>query len=263
MTSGRISPTLPLKWDRMRHYPVLVEPPAAEASVRRAGLATLRMFTVVSSLFLAACDDSGCVSDCISIGNGPTVKGSGILKSEMRPVGKFNAIRAAVGQVVVERTGAESLTVTAEDNLLALFTSNVKDGTLYLSVAEGKSLSGKLPVYRITVADLRRLDLAGSGSIEASKLAGEKLSMTVSGSGDLKAAGQVDDIAVTVSGSGSADASNLIVKRAKAVVSGSGDLTVNASDELDATVSGSGSIRYVGSPKLSSHVSGSGSIEKK
>jgi hypothetical protein len=244
-------------------HAVNIAPLAAAAPVRRAGLAMLRIFAVVTPVFLAACDDSGCISDCISIGGGPTVKGSGVLKSEMRPVENFNAIRATVGRVTVERTGVESLTLTAEDNLLALFTSHVKDGTLYLSVAKGKSLSGKLPVYRITVADLRRLDLAGSGSIDASKLAGETLSMTVSGSGDLKAAGQVVDLTVAVSGSGTADASNLIAKRAKAVVSGSGDLTVNASDELDATVSGSGSIRYVGSPKLSSHISGSGSIEKK
>ena len=94
------------------------------------------------------------------------INGSGSSKTEVRPVAAFSAVRLSdVGaRVVIERTGKESLEVTADDNLVALFTSEVKDGTLYLSAAKGKSMSGKRPLFKVTVSDLRQLGVSGSGS---------------------------------------------------------------------------------------------------
>jgi putative autotransporter adhesin-like protein len=227
-----------------------------------------KLLVLLAAFVLVACDGAGsatCTSDCITVNDGGTlIHGSGKLKTETRPVAPFTAIRlASPATVVIERTGTETLTVTGDDNLLSLFTSDVRDGTLSLATARGKSFEGKIPVYRITVRDLRKVDLTGSGTLSASGLEGDALSISVSGSGTLDVAGRVNDLAVSVSGSGTVDASQLMAKRGKVVVSGSGDLTVNASDELDARVTGSGSITYAGSPKLNSAVSGSGSIEKK
>jgi hypothetical protein len=42
--------------------------------------------------------------------------------------------------------------VTADDNLLGLLTAEVKDATLILGAENGKSIAGKMPVYKITVA---------------------------------------------------------------------------------------------------------------
>ena len=224
---------------------------------------------VLILLALAACDSgvkSNCANDCINVyGEGPVVNGSGSSKTEVRPVAAFSAIRLSdVGaRVVIERTGKESLEVTADDNLVALFTSEVKDGTLYLSAAKGKSMSGKRPLFKVTVSDLRQLGVSGSGSVDATGLDGDALAMSVAGSGEITAAGRISDVTISISGSGTCNAAGLKAKRAKVAVRGSGELTVNASDELDAQVSGSGTILYVGSPKLTSNISGSGSIEQK
>ena len=193
------------------------------------------------------------------------INGSGSSKTEVRPVAAFSAIRLSdVGaRVVIERTGKESLEVTADDNLVALFTSEVKDGTLYLSAAKGKSMSGKRPLFKVTVSDLRQLGVSGSGSVDATGLDGEALAMSIAGSGEITVAGRIADVTISISGSGTCNAADLKAKRAKVAVRGSGELTVNASDELDAQVSGSGTILYVGSPKLTSNISGSGSIEQK
>jgi hypothetical protein len=191
------------------------------------------------------------------------IKGSGVVKTESRPVEKFTAIELDVGRLTVEQTGTESLTITADDNLLALFTSAVKGGTLYLSVAKGKSYSGTGPVFAVTTAALRSLAVNGSGGIQASKLDGDTLSVSIAGSGSARLAGRAIELKLSISGSGSIDAAQLEAKRAKADISGSGLLTVNASDALDADVSGSGTIWYIGSPKLKSDVSGSGSIRRK
>jgi Putative auto-transporter adhesin, head GIN domain len=220
---------------------------------------------VLTAFLLAGCDVSGCTSDCVSVNDGgSSVKGSGTAKTENRAVATFTAIRMELGgRVEIERTGAESLSVTADDNLLALFTSEVKDGTLTLGVEKGKSLSGKMPVYKITVAELRTLELKGAGEADASKLDGNALSVSVVGSAAAKLAGRVDELTLSVSGSGSCNAGVLTARRAKVAVSGSGDVTVNASEKLDAKISGSGSIHYLGSPQLTQNISGSGSIQQR
>jgi hypothetical protein len=101
------------------------------------------------------------------------------------------------------------------------------------------------------------------GSIKATNLDSESLSVSISGAGSGRIAGRTDNLTVSVSGTGSLDAAELKAKRAKVVVSGVGNVTVNASDELDANVSGTGTIWYIGSPKLEKSVSGVGSIKQK
>jgi hypothetical protein len=200
---------------------------------------------------------------CTVANSAPTIKGSGVSKTESRKVEKFTAIELDVGRLTVEQTGNESLTVTADDNVLPVLSTKVEGGTLILSVENGKSFSGKEPVFAVTVAALRRLELNGSGAIQASKLDGDTLAASIAGSGSARLGGRATELNLSISGSGSIDAAQLQAKRAKAEVSGSGSLTVNASDELDAEISGSGTIWYIGSPKVKSDVSGSGSIRRK
>src|SRR5262249_14938885 len=139
----------------------------------------------LSTLFLlTACDWSDC-GDCMtSGGKGPKIEGSSTMKTEIRAVETFTAITLSgieSSLLVIERTGEESLSVTAEDNLLPLFTSTVKDGTLRLSVAKGNSFRGKRPTYKITVNELRALNIQGGAAIEVSKLDGDRLSISVEG----------------------------------------------------------------------------------
>jgi hypothetical protein len=200
---------------------------------------------------------------CTVANSAPTIKGSGVAKTESRKVEKFTAIELDVGRLTVEQTGSESLTVTADDNVLPVLTTKVEGGALILSVENGKSFSGMEPVFAVTAAAVRSLELNGSGAIQASKLDGDTLSATIAGSGSARLAGRATELNLSISGSGSIDAAQLQAKRAKAEVSGSGPLTVNASDELDAEISGSGTIWYIGSPKVKSDVSGSGAIRRK
>lgn len=216
-------------------------------------------------LVLAACNWSEC-GDCMTTGGkGPTIEGSGTMKTEIRPVETFTAITLSdieSSLLVIERTGEESLSITAEDNLLPLFTSTVKEGTLRLALAKGNSFHGKRPTYKITVNDLRALNIQGGAAIEASKLDSDRLSISVEGAAGGNLAGRVDDLTISIKGAGAISAGELKAKRAKVTVYGAGQVTINASDELDGEVSGAGMIWYIGSPKLKSIVNGVGMIKR-
>ena len=226
-----------------------------------------RIAAVLSCLlFLTACNWSEC-GDCMTKGGeGTKIEGSGVMKTEVRKVEPFTSIvltDVESSYLVIEQTGEESLTVTAEENLIAMFTSEVKDGVLYLTFKKGNSFHGKRPTYKITVKDLRRIHVQGGAAIEASKLASEKLTILVEGAAGGNLSGRVDDLTIEIQGAGWISAGELKARRAKVSVQGAGQVTVNASDELDADVSGAGIIWYIGAPKLKSNVDGLGWIKRK
>jgi hypothetical protein len=63
----------------------------------------------------------------------PEVQGSGNVVSETRTVSGFNSVElSGDGKLEIEQTGTESLTVTADDNILKLLKSEVSAGRLVL-----------------------------------------------------------------------------------------------------------------------------------
>jgi hypothetical protein len=229
-----------------------------ELAIRATGLArtTITACLLLTAMTLAGCDFG---SDC---GGKECVKGSGKVVMESREVGPFTAIRLdSIGDLTVERTGTNSVTVETDDNLQPIVTSAVKDGTLVLSENGCHNCSPTKIVFKVTTGDLRKIDLPGTGSADISKLNAPTFTATMAGTGSLKLSGHVDQLKIDVSGTGSCDARDLEARRATVAVSGTGDVRANVLDELNAKVSGTGSIRYKGSPKLTQSVSGVGSIK--
>src|SRR5262249_34507250 len=155
--------------------------------------------------------------DCMTTGGtGPKIEGSGVIKTEVRPVAPFTSIvltDVEQSLLVIERTGEESLTVTAEENLLPIFSSAVRDGVLYLTLAKGNILHGKRTAYKVTVKDLRHIHIQGGGAIEAKKLESEKLSILVEGAAAGNLSGRVDDLTIEIRGAGMLSAGDLKAKR--------------------------------------------------
>jgi len=227
----------------------------------------LRLAAVLSCLLLlTGCDWSDC-GDCMtSGGKGTEIRGSGVMKTEVRQLEPFTSIEITdveSSYLVIEQTGEESLMVTAEENLLEMFTSEVRDGVLYLTFKKGNSFHGKRPTYKVTVKELRHIHVQGGVAIEAKKLESEKLTILVEGAAGGNLSGRVDDLTIDIKGAGVLSAGDLKAKRAKVSVQGAGQVTVNASDELDAEMAGAGIIWYIGAPKLKSTVEGLGWIKRK
>lgn len=193
-----------------------------------------------------------------------TVKGSGELTTQTREVGEFSRIRSSGSFDVTVTIGpVRKVTVTFDDNLIDLITTEVKGRTLQIG-SEGSFSTHKACKVDITVPSLEAMTLSGSGDIVIAGLNGEDFSYEVSGSGDATLSGQVGDVDIEVSGSGSVDAKELKATRARVSIAGSGDVRVWAEESLDGSVAGSGDITYYGNPeKVDQDVAGSGNIRKR
>lgn len=199
-----------------------------------------------------------------------------------RPVHGIDAVELQVpGTLTIRQGTTETLVVTAEVAVLAMITTEVRDGRLTIG-ARG-SFSATQPIrYALTITTLRAIANTGSGRIDVAPLRVPRLDLTADGSGNLSLTGlAVTDLRVALSGSGSCTvagttdrqdvvlsgsggyhAERLASREAGITVSGSGGATVQVSDRLDARVQGSGDVAYVGAPQITQTVSGSGRLRK-
>lgn len=217
-------------------------------------------------------------------GGAETIRGSGNVTSESRKVSDFNEVELhGIGNLTIQQTDSESLTIRAEDNIIPYLKSEVANNRLTLYIENGVSISATKPInYRLTVKDLSDLKLRGSGTINVENVNTNDLKITTTGSGNVSAStdtntlevilsgagaakmdGKTDSQDVNVSGSGRYQAENVQSKEAKIDISGSGSATLNVSDALDARIAGIGSVEYTGDPTVSKQISGIGELRKR
>jgi hypothetical protein len=205
---------------------------------------------------LAACD----VSAHFSMGDG--VDGNGIERTEERVVEPFEEVRfAGEGRLEITVGGHQSLSITADDNLLPLIETVVEDETLQIRMIEEIDPDVDL-VVRVTTPDLRAVACSGAGSVDVRGLAADDFAVGVSGAAKVDLEGRADTVELNLSGVGSIQAGDLVAREAVVRVSGVGHAHVNASDLVDARVSGVGSVTYEGDPELRESISGLAKISR-
>ncbi len=196
--------------------------------------------------------------------SGDRVEGSGKRKTERREVAGFERLLVE-GAYRVEVTSGQtpSLEVEADDNLLPLILAEVAGGRLRVHSERGMSTK-EMPRLRITVADLREIELPGASEFSLKGVRNESLKISVPGASKFSAEGETGRLEVALSGAGLVDAEGLRARNVTASCSGAGSITVYASERLDASVSGVGAINYAGDPPtVNRSVSGLGRINKK
>jgi hypothetical protein len=202
---------------------------------------------------------------CVTFGEDRVeVRGSGRLISESRDVSGFEEVALlGFGDVIIEMTGSESLTIDAEDNILPLLTSEVVAGRLELGVVQNsrQSLSPTRDVvFRVTADQLVGVSVAGSGNVTVSELQVDTFTASISGSGNVTPLGRCDSVKVDIRGSGNYAGENMVARSGSVSVGGSGNVIIHATEELTVSISGSGTVEYLGSPTLTRSISGSGEI---
>jgi hypothetical protein len=191
-------------------------------------------------------------------------EGSGRVATESRPVAGFEeVVLSGAGHLVVEQTGVESLTITAEDNLLPFIRSEVQGDRLILGFNPGSNVHPTREVlYRLTVRDLTGLEVSGASRVEVHGLDTAALAVVLSGASSLTASGDADVQVLVVSGASRYEAEDLDSRIVTATVSGTSYGLVRAREVLTATVSGVSTLEYIGRPVLTTTVSGGSSIRQ-
>ena len=241
-------------------------------SIRRGGsVLTLACILILCAATLGACT--------VTIGD--TVRGSGNVTSEDRPVSGISGVAlTTVGELIIEMGDQESLRIEAEDNLLQYFQTTVSGGVLTIETEPGVSINARKPVrYFLTVKSMESIrtsssgnvsataldtgnltvEITSSGEVELASLAASSLEVRLSSSGNLSIrGGQVTAQEVKVSSSGDYEAGDLRSSSATVDLSSSGSATIWVSDSLDANLSSSGNLKYYGSPSADVNASSSG-----
>ncbi len=222
----------------------------------------------------------------LSVGNfnGP-VTGSGVVVSQTRQLADFNSVEINYpGELTVQQGAANSLTITAENNLIPQLATLVAGSTLSIPNSQTiwtKRVTPTRPVViHLTVKDLQQVDfpsagtltvenfhtahldlsISGAGTATLSNLNTHSLNVNLSGAGNINASGTVDSLAVDISGLGGFQGADLACQTAGFTISGAGNATVWAKTSLSVQISGTGSVNYFGSPQVSRSVSGLGSV---
>jgi len=223
----------------------------------------------------------------IDPGLGGAVAGSGVIEAETRQVSEFDSIVVEYpADFIVQQGKSESITIEAEDNLLAQLGTEVRNGTLYFENTEKnwrERVNPTKPVLvTVTVEELGRvqfptagkmlidglqtdsltISVSGAGDIDLTNLEAGTLELMLSGAGNVYADGDTKTLNIRISGLGNFNGRDLQSREADVHISGAGSATVWVDEVLDASISGAGSINYYGNPSVSKRISGVGSVSK-
>lgn len=225
---------------------------------------------------------SGCINDNIFFKH---VKGVGGTRTETREVSKFDEIEIANNSDVEIYNDSELKVEVSDYSNIVQYTQVeveghrliVKSDPDNIVLTNSKSLviihmpeplhimhisgSGNM-ILKDGFNDITKLSISGSGNIEAEKpCIMNKVSASVSGSGDISFKGSASDAELHVSGSGEINFSEVKSQNVNAHISGSGNISSYVIGTLDAHISGSGDVEYYGHPSsVNSSVSGSGNV---
>jgi hypothetical protein len=216
---------------------------------------------------------------------GPWVLRAGAgMPREERAVRDFDVVVwQAAGELEIEQTGRERLTVEAEPAVRAMITTEVRHRRLTIGFKPGRVVSEQAIRFHLEVVSLTALEahgsgllrigplrcadlslrLAGTDTLRMQQLAARSLDAQLAGAGELLIdAGEVEHQRVAITGAANYTAPRLASRDAEVAIEGSGDMHIAVSDRLHARISGSGDVHYRGRPQLTESVSGAGAVHR-
>jgi Putative auto-transporter adhesin, head GIN domain len=203
---------------------------------------------------------------------------------ESRAVSGFHSVLwDAAGELAIEQSNREHLSIEAEPAVLAKIVTEVRQGRLSISFAPGR-IETRQPIrFRLEVKTLAALESRGSGTLRIGPLSTASLSLRLGGSDALRLArllaqsldarldgsgdvtiegGQVARQRVVIAGAANYNATRLASREADVAIDGSGELRLAVSERLGATIAGSGDVLFVGQPRVTQTVTGAGDVRR-
>ncbi|MUI11796.1 DUF2807 domain-containing protein [Massilia dura] len=276
-----------MRRDRRGGFPYdgVIDTALTETAMKTHILALVGTALLAAVLAAGGAASSAAAADSLAwLGAGERVQGSGRIVSQARQPGPFHGVELSVGaQVEVVIGGDDTLTIEGDDNILPLVETAVRNGMLVIRpVKKNMQIDGRRLKIVVRARNVDNLGVAGSGTLQATRIRADKLTLEVAGSGALdidgieaksidvevagsgkvEAAGEAARAAISIAGSGKADTTRLNVQHATVSVSGSGQSLLTARSTITANITGSGNVGYYGDAQLTKAVAGSGTVQR-
>lgn len=191
------------------------------------------------------------------------ITGSGKVAKEERKLPTFHAVVISVPAELDLKQGTASLVVVeADDNIVPVLKTEVKDGVLYIDTRENNIQSRSKISFKISSAKLDSFKSKGTCSAKISDLKCADFKVETNGTANVNLSGETNTFTSQIDGTGSLDSTKLNAKKVVLNIEGTGSAKVAASETLDASIKGTGTIKYSGNPKVNKKVFGLGTVTK-
>jgi hypothetical protein len=209
---------------------------------------TFRTLLVFLLVVVLACQEGG-------------IRGNGKFKSDQRSLGEFTSVMVAGPFKVTILCGrVRHATVDADENLIPLIRTEVQNDQLLIYPEEEINPRTEVAIS-IGTDTLSKIVIAGIGSVEVHGINQEKITLVVSGAGNIRADGSAGEVSVLITGTGDISSKKLNAMRAHVTLTGAGTADVFATKQLDVEISGAGIVHYSGNPKeVSKNIRGVGLV---
>ena len=204
---------------------------------------------------------------CVNTSDGPieVIQGSGNVVTETREVSGFTAVSLnGVGHLIIDQTGSESMSITADDNILPYIETRVRGRELVIGIQDNTTFNNVTELtYHVTVQTINSLELNGAGAVEVLNLDGQDWQTTLAGGGTITVSGKVDVQTAELNGAGAYNAEALQSQEATVRQNGAGMAIVQVSERLDVSIDGLGSVEYIGNPTVREEINGLGTVRQR
>jgi hypothetical protein len=191
------------------------------------------------------------------------IKGDGNITSEIRPISEFTSLQAAGALDIEWSSGAPTLKITTDENILSRIRTEVSGNTLKITY-EGSLKPSKGIKIAVSSGAINQANLTGAVRLGVPHFTGDRLSVDATGANTMDVDGSVGDLTASLTGASQLKASGLNARTAKVTLVGASSADVAVDQALAANLTGASSLTYSGQVQaVEQHVAGASTIRRR
>jgi len=190
------------------------------------------------------------------------LEGSGNLVTESRDANSFNSVNvsSALDGVTINYGTEESITVTADDNIMSQVITEVSGNSLKVDLKDGNYRDFTVEVVIVT-SSFEQLSLNGTTDVEINGFEDlDFFEIDTRGTGNITMNGSADKLVIDQSGTGNIEAFDFPVENCEVMMSGTGNSELKVAEMLEGNLTGTGDLLYKGSTSLDIKDTGVGQV---
>jgi len=188
------------------------------------------------------------------------IRGNGHIKTDERTISAFTNIDAGGAFQIEWQSGAPTLSITTDENLLPYIDNQISGETLHLHTREQIWPTHGIKVV-ISSPTRTGAKTSGAAKLTANQLSGPRFALESTGAAEVKLDGNIDELLADMTSASELHAGDLQTKTTEISTTGAADAEIAVSETLKVAITGAGKVSYSGSPKtIEKHISGAGSI---